>query len=130
MIRRWHFHPSKDIPTYIKGHQQYGNKRGWKNGEVYQNGYVLSYAPDHPNANAQGKGYVRRSRLVMEEYLDRYLEPEEIVHHLNHKRDDDRIENLELMTNSEHLSLHHKITVKNRTRDELGRFVKGGDANA
>jgi len=98
----------------------------WKGGEIRQCGYVVRYAPDHPTANAMGKGYVRRARLVMEEYLGRYLEADEIVHHINRKKDDDRIENLELMTNSEHLSLHHKG--KKVARDESGRFTKGGGA--
>ena len=128
-IRKWHMHPSKSIPDFIKGHQQYGNKRGWKGGEVKDvHGYILVYSPDHPNRNAQGAGYVKRSRLVMEKELGRYLKKNEVVHHRNGIRDDDRIENLVLMTNRTHLSLHHKELVKNANRDERGRFTKGGGA--
>lgn len=31
-----------------------------------------------------------------------------VVHHVNHKRDDNRIENLRVMTSSDHSRLHHK----------------------
>lgn len=40
----------------------------------------------------------------MEEYLGRYLTKKEIVHHINHNRDDNRIENLILMDNQ---SVHY-----------------------
>lgn len=127
-IRRWHLQPSKDIPDFIMGHQQFGNKRGWKGGIAKAGEYRLVYMPNHPYANSMGKGYVRRSRLVMEKHLGRYLRFDEVVHHINGKRNDDRIENLMILSNSEHLSLHHKG--KNPPRDEFGRFVRGGDAHA
>lgn len=43
----------------------------------------------------------------MENHLGRLLEPDEVVHHINGDKFDNRIENLEVMTNSEHVSLHH-----------------------
>jgi hypothetical protein len=106
-VKRWTLNPSKTKTEYIKGHQQYGNKRGWKTGEIRQNGYVVIYSPNHPHRNVQANGYVKRARLVMEKYLGRYLERNEIIHHLNGIRDDDRIENLVVTTNSRHLSIHH-----------------------
>lgn len=71
-----------------------GNPK-WRGGKLITDaGYVLIYAPDHPH---QCKGYVPEHRLVMEKHLGRILEPSECVHHFNHKRSDNRIENLELM---------------------------------
>jgi len=90
-------------------------------GKIKCNGYWLIYTPLHPLANAMGRGYVRQGRIVMEKYLERYLDPDEIVHHINHQKDDDRIENLELMTNSSHLSYHSKM--QRKQRDSLGRFI-------
>lgn len=68
----------------------------WKGGRmVKSDGYVLTYAPDHPTSRRQ-KGYVLEHRLVMEQHLGRLLESHETVHHKNGDRQDNRIENLEL----------------------------------
>ena len=45
-------------------------------------------------------------RLVMEEHLGRELTANEHVHHVNGDRADNRVENLEVMTNAEHQRLH------------------------
>ena len=45
-------------------------------------------------------------RYIMEKHIGRMLENDETVHHINHVKDDNRIENLQLMTFKEHAGLH------------------------
>jgi hypothetical protein len=42
----------------------------------------------------------------MECFIGRHLREDEVVHHINHIRDDNRLENLKLMTFTEHARLH------------------------
>jgi hypothetical protein len=84
------------------------NHPNWKGGQRIGMGYVEIKAYDHPYANKSG--YIRRSRLVMEKYLKRYLKHEEIVHHINFDKMDDHIENLKLfINNSEHSKFHSNL---------------------
>jgi len=87
---------------------QVGKKAAnWKGGVIIdQFGYKQIFKPDHPFCN--NGGYVREHRLVMEKHLGRYLTKDEIPHHINEIKDDNRIENLELMTRPEH-GKHHII---------------------
>jgi len=68
----------------------------WKGGKFKDgHGYIKVLSPNHPFGTA--KGYVAEHRLVMEKSIGRILKPYEIVHHKNGKRDDNRIDNLQLL---------------------------------
>ena len=69
----------------------------WKGGRATDSdGYILLKMTDHPFAN--NKGYVREHRIEVERSLNRFLQPHEVVHHINHLKDDNRIENLQLLS--------------------------------
>lgn len=78
----------------------------FKDGQyVDDKGYIRVLSPDHPYKN---KGYIYQHRLVMEAYLGRYLQPWEVVHHINEIKLDNRIENFFLTTSKEHTVLHRE----------------------
>jgi len=81
------------------------NNPRWNNGQYISRGYFYITCPAHPFKDK--RGYIRRSRLVMEKSLRRCLTPKEVVHHINGIKDDDRIKNLKLFkNNSEHKKFH------------------------
>ena len=103
------------------------NFNHWKGGKsILKTGYIYIYFPLHPFSCK--KGYVMEHRLVMEKQIGRYLHRWEVVHHINRIRDDNRLENLELMKKIEHDSFE---AIKNnlgkdkksyRLRNLLGQF--------
>lgn len=75
-------------------------------------GYVAIYFPDHPKTSKDG--YIMGHILVMEALLGRHLKDDEVVHHINGTRDDNRKENLKLMTFKEHAKYHMEQRWKNK----------------
>jgi hypothetical protein len=105
---------NKTLRRFVNGHNnRRENKLNWKGGKFKKRNYVYVLKPDHPYCDKWG--YVRENRFVMEEYLKRYLNPDEVVHHKNRIRDDNRIDNLELFSyNAEHLKTELTVDKNNR----------------
>jgi len=77
----------------------------WKGGKsLHAEGYILIYKPDHPQS--WKTGYILEHRFVMSEKLGRLLKPNEVVHHINHIKDDNRPENLQIKGWAEHTRDH------------------------
>lgn len=99
--------------SYVRGHQFKGKLNyNWKSGRytATESGYVFVNDKIHPNADR--RGYVREHIKIMTEFIGRALCEGEVVHHKNGNKQDNRIENLELMKLEDHLSLHHKGVIK------------------
>jgi hypothetical protein len=62
--------------------------------------------PDHPRAD--GKGYIPEHQVVACDARGYDLEPGETVHHINGVKDDNRPENLRILTMSEHQLAHSR----------------------
>ena len=76
----------------------------WKGGRRKAGNYTYVYAPDHPQAIKTG--YVMEHRLVAEQSIGRLLKPNEVVHHKDGDGQNNKPENLEVLTRSEHVQRH------------------------
>lgn len=78
----------------------------WKGGKIMRSGYCYINKPNHPFSGKQG--YIAEHRLVMEKHIRRFLKQGEVVHHKNHVKTDNRLENLVLCESpGQHTLLHH-----------------------
>lgn len=116
-------HRLKVIKTLIKQHQKGDKSPFWQGGKSRKNGYILIKSHTHPYR--YNNNYVCEHRLVMEEKLGRYLQPFEKVHHINGIKSDNHIENLILISNSEHSQLHRNLEVQNGTFQQIRPNFKG-----
>lgn len=105
--------PVKDFERFCKkfvvGNKRIGREmfRANKRSPYISKGYRYIWGPNHHRANCQG--YVPEHIVVMETAIGRKIKKGEIVHHLNGKRADNRIENLFLFKNqSDHLRQGHQ----------------------
>lgn len=77
----------------------------WKGGQCYEHGYILCFIRSgdsffYPMGNKDH--YVLEHRLIMAKHLGRNLHSWEIVHHLNGKRADNQLSNLQLVMADTH----------------------------
>ena len=106
----WRFMKNHGIKARVAAKRdQEGEKNSfWRGGIVGDGaGYVLVKRDGHPRAKKCG-GYVREHILIAEKHLGRLLLPDEVVHHINGIKSDNRPENLAVMTSSAHLQSHAK----------------------
>lgn len=96
----------KYVSPKLSGKKHYN----WKGGKFKdKSGYIMIQSPNHPNRNKDN--CVQEHRLVMEKHIGRFLNPIEVIHHINKIKYDNRIENLMLFTNNiEHLKYHRNQT--------------------
>lgn len=93
----------------------YNGLNGYGHIKMHNRGYVLAYVPKHPHAHKDG--YVMLHTVLMERSIGRYLMPDEAVHHINHDRKDNRLENLMLMKKHDHCAMHMKERHEKRRND-------------
>lgn len=101
---------SKDGKAYLDHHQPLSgeNHYRWKGGKTTARGYVILLTDERrPNGRRR---YVRENRLVGAEKVGRPLKRNEDAHHLNEVKDDNRPENIQVMTKREHHRLHWTAT--------------------
>lgn len=90
-------------------------------------GYIMLYIPNHHRAGKKGR--VMEHIVIWEKENGKELPEGYVIHHINGIKDDNRIENLLMMTSAEHTKFHHinskrtdetksKISIKAKQRLE------------
>lgn len=111
------FPKPENLKDFVKGKK--GLKHPRYKGRYYDNdGYGNIFMP--VKKNAKKSGHILEHRLMMETFLGRELNKNEVVHHKNGNKKDNTYRNLQLMTRSEHGYHHYRQRVKNKK----GKFVK------
>lgn len=101
---------------YMNWKRENPNKKAYKE-KIFVSGYWYIYMPSHPRATKNGR-YIAEHRLRLEEKIGRLLKSDEVAHHKNGIKTDNRKSNLEVMTQSEHIK-HH---ANERRRNKQGKF--------
>lgn len=82
------------------GQEKREKSKNWRGGKVLcsTSGYVKVYI--------RPREYQYEHRVIAEKMLGRKLKSNELVHHKNHLKNDNRPENLEIVNRFQHAELH------------------------
>jgi endogenous inhibitor of DNA gyrase (YacG/DUF329 family) len=120
--KKWHTNfCNNNCKAIFQSQKLCGNKSyGWRGGIKYDRDRKLIYAPTHPKSDS-GK-YCYEYHLIMEKHLGRYLNDDEVVHHIDGDVTNNSIKNLQVLTRIAHARIHNKG--ENNPRYIDGRRMK------
>jgi len=115
-----HFGKNPSLETIEKmrlakiGTQTKENNNNWKGGKVNCHGYVFELQKDG--------SYKQEHRIIMENHIGRELSNDEIIHHINQDKTDNRIGNLQIMTQETHKQLHNELRCQRKPHPTQSRL--------
>lgn len=100
------FYTTRGICCSVECKNKYSKISGVhkKNGYWYENGYKVLYL--------EGNKSIKEHIKVMEEHIGRKLHYNEIVHHIDGNKLNNKLSNLRLMTRGEHSKLHREMELQ------------------
>ena len=99
---------SKETKKKISESEKGSKNHNWKGGrKIDSQGYVNIYMPEHPSSNRYG--YIFEHRLIAERVLGRPLRKNEVVHHIDGDKQNNKNSNLLICERWYHWWLHIKI---------------------
>lgn len=106
-------HLESNIKNCAAAHTKYDRPLG---SERFHQGYILIKTVD---------GWRKKSNVVLENFLGRRLQDDEVAHHCNRIKIDDDISNIELMLHGKHTILHNTgRNISKETRDKISQGNK------
>ena len=93
----------------------------YRKGLINRGGYLCIYLLNHPKTWKDN--YYLYHRYIYEKYLKRFLNNEEIIHHIDGNRLNNHITNLRRFKN---INVHSKSHYDHTIINDKGRFVGGG----
>jgi hypothetical protein len=108
--------PSENCKIAVSKSKKGKRSSNWKGGIIKTNGYVKVW-------DSETQKYVFQHRKIVEESIGRKLTNSEDVHHINYNKEDNSIENLMLITKSEHSKLHESIDTQKHNRKNASKCI-------
>lgn len=104
--------PTKGMPS--PNRYPIGSKR------IKSDGYILVKIK---NTSYQWNDWVPEHRYILEQHLGRPLMRNELIHHIDQNRQNNSLDNLQIVNASEHAGECHQLG-RIRKRNSLGQFIR------
>ena len=98
------------IKKAMQGKNQREDNPNWKGGESLDKKNGRWFVPAYHHPHARANGYYLRSRYNVEQAIGRYLDPREVVHHLDFDKTNDDLNNLYIFpSRGKHSTYHNHL---------------------